>query len=83
VPGARGALGRAVVSGARGGLDHRRGGHRRAPPPAPGARPAHITGLFGAVVEAIVGALLAAETMRGREDDVPRGLDGDALPAVL
>jgi D-aminopeptidase len=48
---------------------------------------AYITGLYDAVVEAteeaIVNALLAAETMRGRDDSVAHALDGDRLRAVL
>lgn len=47
----------------------------------------YITGLFDATVEAteeaIVGALLAAETMRGRDDNVVFGLGGDRLSAAL
>jgi D-aminopeptidase len=48
---------------------------------------AYITHLFDAVVEAteeaIVNALLAAETMRGRDDHVAHALDGDRLRSVL
>ena len=46
-----------------------------------------ITGLFDAVIEAteeaIVNALLAAETMRGRDGNVAHGLDGERLRSVL
>jgi D-aminopeptidase len=48
---------------------------------------AYITGLFEAVVEAteeaIVNALVAAETMEGRDGIVAHGLDGERLAAVL
>jgi D-aminopeptidase len=48
---------------------------------------AHITGLFEAVVEAteeaIVNALLAAETMEGRDGIVAHGLDGERLAAAV
>ena len=48
---------------------------------------AFITGLFDAVVEAteeaIVNAMLAAETMRGRDDNVAYGLDGERLCSAL
>ena len=48
---------------------------------------AYITRLFDAVVEAteeaIVNALLAAETMRGRDGNVAYALDGDRLLSVL
>jgi D-aminopeptidase len=48
---------------------------------------AYITGLYDAVVEAteeaIVNALIAAETMRGRDDHVAHALDGDRLRSVL
>jgi D-aminopeptidase len=48
---------------------------------------AYITGLYDAVVEAteeaIVNALIAAETMRGRDDNVAHALDGDRLRSVL
>jgi D-aminopeptidase len=48
---------------------------------------AYISGLFEAVVEAteeaIVNALVAAETMEGRDGIVAHGLDGDRLAALL
>ncbi|HWF36736.1 MAG TPA: P1 family peptidase [Solirubrobacteraceae bacterium] len=48
---------------------------------------AYISGLYDAVVEAteeaIVNALVAAETMRGREDSVAHALAGDRLRSVL
>jgi D-aminopeptidase len=48
---------------------------------------AYITGLYDAVVEAteeaIVNALLAAETMRGRDGNLAYALDGDRLGSVL
>jgi len=48
---------------------------------------AYITHLFDAVVEAteeaIVNALLAAETMRGRDGNVAHALDGERLRSVL
>jgi D-aminopeptidase len=48
---------------------------------------AYITGLYDAVVEAteeaIVNALIAAETMRGRDDNVAHALGGDRLRSVL
>jgi D-aminopeptidase len=48
---------------------------------------AHITGLFEAVVEAteeaIVNALLAAETMEGRDGIVAHGLDGERLATAV
>ena len=48
---------------------------------------AHITGLFEAVVEAteeaIVNALLAAETMEGRDGIIAHGLDGERLATEL
>jgi D-aminopeptidase len=47
----------------------------------------HITGLFEAVVEAteeaIVNALLAAETTEGRDGIVAHRLDGERLAAQL
>ena len=48
---------------------------------------AHITGLFEAVVEAteeaIVNALLTAETIEGRDGIVAHGLDGERLTTEL
>ncbi|HWF75488.1 MAG TPA: P1 family peptidase [Solirubrobacteraceae bacterium] len=48
---------------------------------------AYITGLYDAVVEAteeaIVNALIAAETMRGRDDNLAHALDGERLRSVL
>ncbi|MDQ3895153.1 MAG: P1 family peptidase, partial [Actinomycetota bacterium] len=48
---------------------------------------AHVTGLFDAVVEAteesILNAVLAAETMVGRDGIIAHGLDGDLLVAAL
>jgi D-aminopeptidase len=48
---------------------------------------AYITGLYDAVVEAteeaIVNALLAAETMRGRDGNIAHALDGHRLGSVL
>jgi D-aminopeptidase len=60
------------------------------PPPSFDVRmlaDAHITGLFEAVVEAteeaIVNALLTAETTEGRDGIVAHGLDGERLAAEL